>query len=390
MTIILGGQSAEKPAPGDWVPAVTISLCMIVKNEADTLTRCLDSVKELVDEIIIVDTGSTDETRTIAKRYTPKVFDFEWQDDFSAARNYSFQQATMNYIMWLDADDVLLEADREKFRRLKLTLDPSVDSVTMLYHLSFDEQGNVAVSSRQHRLVKRDKGFQWTGAAHEVLMVEGNIFNSDIAVTHRKPLDRYKRDQNRTLEIYKRRLERGDPFTPRDVYYFANELKDHERYKEAVQFYKIFLQMGMGWIEDVIGALVQLADCYDKLKDNKKVKEVLMQAVQLGHPRAEIYCRLGDWHLKNDEVDEAIGWFELAIGLEKPDPLWGYCEDAYWTWYPHTQLCICYAQKQEYQKAYEHNEKARQTGSHNEKMLEYKTWLEQQLNGQVEGDTDDA
>jgi predicted ATPase len=70
--------------------------------------------------------------------------------------------------------------------------------------------------------------------------------------------------------------------------------------------------------------------------------------------------------------------------------LWGYCEDAYWTWYPHTQLCICYAQKQEYQKAYEHNEKARQTGSHNEKMLEYKTWLEQQLNGQVEGDTDDA
>jgi tetratricopeptide (TPR) repeat protein len=126
------------------------------------------------------------------------------------------------------------------------------------------------------------------------------------------------------------------------------------------------------------------------LKDNKKVKEVLMQAVQLGHPRAEIYCRFGDWHLGNDEVDEAIGWFELAIGLEKLDQLWGYCEDAYWTWYPHARLCICYAQKEEYQKAYEHNEKARQTGPHNEKMLEYKTWLEQQPNGQAEGDTDDA
>lgn len=223
MTIILGGPSAQKPTSGDWVPAVTISLCMIVKNEANTPARCLDSIQDLVDEIIIVDTGSTDETKAIAQRYTPKVFSFEWRDDFSAARNFSFQQATMNYILWLDADDVLLEEDREKFRRLKLTLDPSVDSVTMLYHVSFDEEGNVTESLRRIRLVKRDKGFQWMGAVHEVLIVEGNNFNSNISVTHQKPLDRYERDQDRNLKIYQRRMERGDPFTPRDVYSFANE-----------------------------------------------------------------------------------------------------------------------------------------------------------------------
>jgi glycosyltransferase involved in cell wall biosynthesis len=154
-------------------------------------------VKDLVDEIIIIDTGSTDETKAIAKRYTSKVFDCEWHEDFSAERNFSFQQATTNYILWLDADDILLEEDREKFRRLKLILDPTVDSVTMLYHHSLDEQGNVTVSMRRNCLVKRDKGFRWMGAAHEVLMVDGKIFNSDIAVTHRKPLNRYKRDQNR-------------------------------------------------------------------------------------------------------------------------------------------------------------------------------------------------
>ena len=68
-----------------------ISLCMIVRDERETLARCLDSVKEAVDEIIIVDTGSKDETREIARRYTPHVYDFFWKDDFSAARNESLR-----------------------------------------------------------------------------------------------------------------------------------------------------------------------------------------------------------------------------------------------------------------------------------------------------------
>ena len=82
---------------------VTVSLCLIVKNEADRLDNCLKSVAEAVDEIIIVDTGSTDETKEIARRYTDKVYDFTWCDDFSAARNESFRHATKDYILWLDA-----------------------------------------------------------------------------------------------------------------------------------------------------------------------------------------------------------------------------------------------------------------------------------------------
>lgn len=76
---------------------ITISLCMIVKNEEKVLKRCLDSVKEAVDEIIIVDTGSTDKTKSIALAYTDKVYDFEWINDFSAARNEAYRKATMDY-----------------------------------------------------------------------------------------------------------------------------------------------------------------------------------------------------------------------------------------------------------------------------------------------------
>ena len=83
---------------------------MIVKNEASVLARCLDSVRGAVDEIVIADTGSTDETPAIARRYTDMVYPFAWCDDFSAARNFCFSKATGDYLMWLDADDVLPEA----------------------------------------------------------------------------------------------------------------------------------------------------------------------------------------------------------------------------------------------------------------------------------------
>ncbi|NYC11165.1 glycosyltransferase involved in cell wall biosynthesis [Clostridium beijerinckii] len=132
---------------------------MIVKNEEDVIANCLESVKDIVDEMIIVDTGSDDKTKKIVKRYTDKIYDFKWIDDFSAARNFAFSKATKDYILWLDADDVVLPEDGEKFKDLKETLDPTVDSVTAKYNTAFDEYGNVTASYRRNRLVKRSNNF---------------------------------------------------------------------------------------------------------------------------------------------------------------------------------------------------------------------------------------
>lgn len=120
----------------------TISLCMIVKNEEAVIDRCLASVARLMDEIVIVDTGSTDATKDICRRYTDRIFDFAWNDDFSAARNFSFDQATGDFIFWLDADDVLTPDNQEKLKKLKGELTPDVSAVSMPYHLSFDSEGN--------------------------------------------------------------------------------------------------------------------------------------------------------------------------------------------------------------------------------------------------------
>ena len=111
----------------------TISLCMIVKNEESVLARCLDSIADLMDEIIIVDTGSTDHTKEIAANYTDKIFDFDWKSDFSAARNYSFSKATKDYIYTADADEVLDETNHERFARLKTVMLPEIEIVQMKY-----------------------------------------------------------------------------------------------------------------------------------------------------------------------------------------------------------------------------------------------------------------
>ena len=133
---------------------ISISLCMIVRDEEQVLARCLDSVREAVDEIVIVDTGSLDRTKEIAWKYTDLVFDFVWRDDFSAARNYAFSRASKEYCMWLDADDVLTPANAGRLLRLKENLQPEVDMVMMPYITAFDPEGNPAFSYFRERIVK--------------------------------------------------------------------------------------------------------------------------------------------------------------------------------------------------------------------------------------------
>lgn len=333
---------------------ITISLCMIVKNEEKVLARCLDSVKDLVDEIIIVDTGSTDNTKTIAGNYTDKIYDFAWIDDFAAARNYAFSRATQDYILWLDADDLLLEADREKFLNLKYTFDAAVDSVTMKYHLCFDEYGNLISSSRRSRLVKRANQFRWIGPVHEYLEVYGNILHSEIAVTHQSE----RHDADRNLRIYKKRLAAGEIFSPRDQYYFANELMDHKCYWDAVQWYEKFLSTGQGWVEDNISACGKLNECYQHLGETENADLAILRSFLHDIPRAEFCCRMGFRFQRMGQFLRAAFWFELAIILEKKGGSRGFVNHAFETWVPHIQLCVCYDRLGNYELAEWHNEMA--------------------------------
>jgi glycosyltransferase involved in cell wall biosynthesis len=96
-----------------------LSVALIVRNNEDTLNECLSSIKSFADEIIIVDTGSTDKTKEIASKHTPFLFDFSWCDDFSAARNYALKKCTRDYRMMIDSDDFVSKSEALKLKQLK-------------------------------------------------------------------------------------------------------------------------------------------------------------------------------------------------------------------------------------------------------------------------------
>ncbi|USB34389.1 glycosyltransferase family 2 protein [Paenibacillus sp. YPG26] len=351
---------------------ITISLCMIVKNEEDTLGRCLDSVQGIVDEINIVDTGSDDRTKEIASNYTNRIFDFEWVNDFAKARNFAFQTATKDFILWFDADDVFLEEDRRKLQLLKNELEPSIDSVTMEYHLAADEYGNVTMKSVRNRLVNRSKQFEWIGAVHEYLEVSGDIFTSDIAVTHKS----IRHDADRNLQIYEQQLSEGREFTPRDLFYYANELRDHQLYERAAEYYEKFLSTRQGWVEDNISACIRLADCYFALGDAEAQLESTLRSLQYDHPRPELCCRLGFYFISRHNYNAAIFWYQLATTIELPKGSMGFQNPSFSTWLPHLQLCVCYDRIGQYELAYKHNEEARTYRPTDTRILHNKIYLE--------------
>ena len=352
---------------------------MIVKNEEEVIRRCLESVSGLVDEINIVDTGSNDRTKEIVGKYTDRIFDFQWIDDFAAARNFSFQQATKDYVLWLDADDVFTEEDQEKFKMLKQSIQTTIDAISMNYHLSFDHEGNVTSLLRRYRLVKKENGFQWIGAVHEYLSVSGHLYDSDVAVTH-SPLSH---DKDRNIAIYKKLLASGKTLSPRDTFYYANELVDHSNFEEAILYYEKFLDSKQGWIEDNIRACFKLADCYHELNDKDKELSSTLRTLAYDVPRPEACCRIGYHFMEQFKNSEAIHWYTQAFLYGNHQQI-SFQNTSYSTWFPHLQLCVLYDRLKQYDNAYHHNELARKYNPNNESIIHNKNYLHGMISKNIE------
>lgn len=337
---------------------ITISLCMIVKNEEAVLERCLKSVRDIADEIIIVDTGSTDGTKEIAGRYADLVCDFAWRDDFAAARNYSFSKATKEYILWLDADDVFTEKDRESFLQLKESLPSTTDIVMMKYHTAFHEDGTPSFSYYRERLIKNSGEFFWEGAIHEVIAPRGNIVYSETAVTHQKL---GPGDPDRNLRIFESMLAGGAVLEPRQQFYYARELYYHGRYEDAITVFRAFLDSGKGWAENCIDACRIAAACYYALNDPDSALGMLLRSFSYDAPRAETCCDLGKHFMDRGQLRTAIFWYETAASRPRNDQSGGFVLTDCYDYIPYLQLCVCYDRLEEHETAFRYNEKAAET-----------------------------
>lgn len=223
---------------------VEISLCMIVKNEENTLGGCLEAVSSYVDEIIIVDTGSDDKTKEIALQYTDKVYDYKWINDFAAARNFSISKATNDYILVLDSDETVIHMNLEEVKQLIENYPRKIGRV--LINNEYVRRNNFyKYMERVNRLFSK-KIYKYEGIIHEQLVyiadLQGTVhdtFNIPITVSHSGydgNLDFRKQKTQRNINHLKIALELN-PEDPYLQYQLGKSFYMQEDYLRACDYF---------------------------------------------------------------------------------------------------------------------------------------------------------
>ena len=284
---------------------------MIVKNEERILARCLDSLAGLMDEIIIVDTGSTDATKEIAARYTERIYDFAWTGDFSEARNFAFSKAKMEYIYSADADEVLDEENRAAFLQLKETLLPEIEIVQM-YYANQLSHGTIYNYDKELRpkLFKRNRTFRWQGAIHEQIGIKPVIYDSEIQIQH-LPEENHK---DRDLRAFAALAAAGKPIDKRLHNIYAKELfisGEEQDFLDARAFFKASCQDEKRGEDELMEAACVAARAARLAGDVADFFKYAMKAVA-SEGCSEICCELGTFYMERQDYDEAVIWLYNA------------------------------------------------------------------------------
>ena len=316
---------------------ITISVCMIVKDEAKVLARCLDSLLGLAEEIIIVDTGSVDSTKEIASRYTDKIYDFTWINDFSAARNFSFSKATMDYIYVADADEVMDEANRQLFLELKHKLLPEIEIVQMKYanQLTFNTTYNFDMEYRP-KLYKRLRTFRWVEPVHENVLLSPVIYDSDIVIQH-MPISNHA---GRDFQVFQKTIKREGKLSPKLFKMYARELYiagEKEDFEEAFGYFKEFAEREEFDAQERKICECILARCYRFREEITGFMKYCLHNLADNKASAEVCYELGEYFLEQGDEREAILWYYNAAYETECELNIHYSGD-----YPLKKLAECY------------------------------------------------
>lgn len=226
-----------------------ISLCMIVKNESAVLKRCLDSIKTLVDEMIIIDTGSTDNTKTIASKFTNNVHDLEWENDFSKARNESIHHATGNWILILDADEYMLPENHESLRQFLKSFNQADNEVCAFLLPIHNFTGKTADPTKVKistgaRLYPNHKGIHYRSQIHEQLTIESaqlkfieipfSIYHDGYTEARVNSQDKKSRNQN----IFESMLTNENLEDPYFCFTYGNHFISTENLDRGLEFFR--------------------------------------------------------------------------------------------------------------------------------------------------------
>ena len=266
--------------------AATLSVCLIVRNEERVLGRVLAAAVQFADELIVVDTGSEDKSKEIAREYTDLVFSEPWPDSFARARNFAASKASCDFVMWLDADDVIHDEDIWKLLELKSRLTPGTDVVFITYR----NYGFLTDMGLRDRIHLRRLACLFEGDVHEAIPIDSSwnlMLCPEITILHKKEC---VNDPNRNIRIFDSIRDAGNLIDSFGLSYYCRELAQRDESDRALEAWQNLLDMNPS-ASHVQYALVFLAAMLIRLNEYKKCRQLICTAVELyGVPLSAFLC----------------------------------------------------------------------------------------------------
>lgn len=325
----------------------TLALAAIVRNEEHALSRMIESAAEGVDEIVIVDTGSTDKTLEIARRYTDKVFIHPWENSFAKARNHAMDHCESDWILFLDADELV---ESGTIQSIKDSLDKFSDKRVILLRLVMcDEHGNPDHEFAAERLIRNIPSIRWRGDMHNWVDSpedDTRIIVPDWRIIHDrtiKPAEEREARARQRLEmaesIFLPKIE-ADPKDRRSLFYLAGTYMDSGEVIQAAKYLQQYMEVSE-WNHERYQAALMLGTCYRSMGERDAAKRMFVQAMLENWKRAEVLNQLGEMAIEDNDFEQAEMWFKRASLMDKPvDPLFVQVADH--TWLPHMGLWYAY------------------------------------------------
>lgn len=338
-----------------------LSMCLIVKNEINNIEGLMSDLLPVVEEINVVDTGSTDGTLQKLEEFAAKnpnlhIHHYTWDDHFADARNFSFSKATKPWVGWCDGDDRLNPQDLAKFKN-EFMDDANVDCWLMDYHYSFLPNGEPSITLGRERFMRKVSSPRWHGAIHECIDLSSMRTRNyaDLKFIHKKD-KKANIDHRRNIRILEKEYAKNSK-DARTSYYYGKELFDSVD-PRGIEILEKYLELPGKWFDDEINARFRLAKHYHS---QSRFTEAVNMAEKIYHldgtrARAEAYWIWGrvEQDLRNYGV--AADWFLRCLKTPPPPPRVLGLE--YYTWNPRWRLAECYESMGEPFKALQYAKEA--------------------------------